>query len=281
MTIPIFVINLKEDTERWRSISDQINTLGVSFSRFNAYRGEYIPERWHHQFFPIQKSYEPFRSTLTNGELGCYVSHLACMNMLLEGNHLAAMIFEDDIIINSKISGLFSNIDKLPKNWDFIHLSGRPKSAFVSLGDIAPDLELVKFSRIPTRSSGYIVSRSGAEKFICHKQGNLRRVPNDIEVKNAYIRKLNVYGCLPPPIFQSPKFPSAIDRVDINGGKRKYGTHKSSFKMSITRAKFNIRHLTIKCWLKCLCRNAYIHLLCRRMNRQNLPLYKLRVKDRY
>ena len=279
MTIPIFVINLKEDTERWHSISDQINTLGLSFSRFNAYHGEYIPERWRNQFFP--KSSEPFRPTLTDGQLGCYVSHLACMNMLLEGKHLAAMIFEDDIVINSKISGLFSNIDKLPKNWDFIHLSGRPKSAFISLGDIAPDLELVKFSRIPTDASGYIVSRSGAEKFIYHKQGDLRRVPNDIEVKNAYIRKLNVYGCLPPPICQTPKFPSAIDRVDSRKRKRKYGTHKSSFKMLIARAKFNIRNLTIKCWLKCFCRNAYVHLLCRRINRQNLPLYKLRVKDKY
>ena len=278
MTIPIFVINLKEDKDRWRSISDQIIALGLPFSRFDAYRGENIPERWRHQFFPFSNKCDPLSTPLrllTNGEIGCYASHLSCMNMFLEGNYPAATILEDDIIIDSRISDLFSNVDKLPINWDILHLSGRPKSAFISLDNITPDFELVQFSRIPTGSWGYIVSRSGAQKLIRQKQGDLRRFPYDIEVKNGYIRKLNVYGCLPNPVLLNSGFPSAIDRIDR--GRRKYRNHKSSVNMLIFRCYFNFRTLTIKLWLRCFFRNVYVHIW-RRINRKNFPLDKLRVK---
>ena len=277
MTIPTFVINLEEDIKRWRNVSSQINALGLSYSRFDAYRGENIPERWRHQFFPITNSYDPSHSALTKGEIGCYASHLSCMDMLLKGGHPAAMIFEDDIIINSQISDILANLDKLPKNWDIIHLSGHPKSAFISLGNISSEFELIQFSRIPSGTHGYIVSRRGAQKFIFHKRGDVRRVPNDIEVRNAHIRKLNVYGCLPTPVSPISNLPSAIDRVD--NGKRKYGTYKSDFKTLIARAIFNINNLTLKLWFKCFLKNVYVHL-CRRIRKRNFSLSNLCVKSK-
>lgn len=277
MTVPIFVINLKEDKDRWRNIFGQINAFGLPFSRFDAYRGEYVPQPWKEQFFPKTKRAVLSHPTLTSGEIGCYASHLACMNMLLEGNHPAAIILEDDIIIDPRLPDIISNIEKIPENWDIVHLSGQPKSSFFQLSNFTPDFELIKFSRIPTGALGYIVSRSGAQKFISNKQNIVRRFPNDIEVRNAHIRRLNVYGCLPPPVSHNLNFRSTIDLVSEK--KREYGTHRLSLSMLIKRIRFNITNLTFKLWIKCFLWNICIHIF-RRIYKKNLSVNILRVENK-
>ena len=70
MNIPIYVINLDQDTDRLTSITRRLNHLKLPFQRFSAYRGKNIPDYLQSEFF-----LNGF-CALQDGEVGCYASHI-------------------------------------------------------------------------------------------------------------------------------------------------------------------------------------------------------------
>ena len=78
---------------------------------------------------------------ITKGEVGCYLSHMYCLNDAIKNNYKNIIIFEDDIILHKKFHEKFENIGDLGK-FDILML--------------------------------------GAADFSFHKRHNARRIPNNL-----------------------------------------------------------------------------------------------------
>lgn len=102
----VVYINLKERTDRRKSIDYQLNKLGVppdKIIRFDAIRNE-------------------------NGTLGCTLSHIGVMTMAEENKWSNVLVLEDDMIFNDddesldRINYFFSSL--ISSSWDAGLLSG-------------------------------------------------------------------------------------------------------------------------------------------------------------
>jgi glycosyl transferase family 25 len=94
----------------------------MGFERVSAIDGEKIDiEKLNDIHINNKRHYiERYRS-LSNGEIGCALSHRLIWKKILEQNLDYALILEDDVTINSDLTNILS--DKIIKNYDFINLS--------------------------------------------------------------------------------------------------------------------------------------------------------------
>ena len=61
------------------------------------------------------------KAKMSRGEVGCYLSHMWCLNDIIQNNYKNAIIFEDDIIVHKDLDNLYKNIIT-KKHWDFLIL---------------------------------------------------------------------------------------------------------------------------------------------------------------
>lgn len=134
-----------------------------------------------------------FGITLTQGGVGCAMSHKKAWETIIENDNDNALILEDDVDINDKLVYKLNYYEQyLPPDWDIIFLGYHPTSMgnFYSINN--------RFFLKTTKVYGlfgYIVSKSGAEKLLKLFPINLQI---DSEFENAIKKyKLNVYVVKP------------------------------------------------------------------------------------
>lgn len=92
-----YLINMDGAEERLRKSDEELRNAGINYKRMPAVNGNEIS-------FPIKEfseiSYKVLHGRRTvPPEVGCYLSHINCMNDFLESSMDYAIIFEDDITI--------------------------------------------------------------------------------------------------------------------------------------------------------------------------------------
>lgn len=106
-----FVISLKNSNDRRNFISSQAQKHSVNFSFIDAIKGKDIPENLY-SLLKKQYSY-----AVTQGEVGCSLSHLAAYKKLIESNEDFALILEDDVMIPEDIEKISKKLgESLPNN---------------------------------------------------------------------------------------------------------------------------------------------------------------------
>lgn len=100
-----FVINLDRSKDRLDAITRKLDALGIDFQRVPAVDGSKISEEQKKELlYPIDHFETKVRFTreLTNGEIGCFLSHRECWKRLLDSDEKWALIMEDDIQISKR-----------------------------------------------------------------------------------------------------------------------------------------------------------------------------------
>ena len=110
----IYVINLYHDTEKRNYIITLLSKFKINYTLVIV---NYIPERWFNTLF------NTLNISLTKNELGCCISHLWCLNQIIQNNYKNALILEDDIIFHKNFVNRFVNI-----------LDNNPDMQFLLLG---------------------------------------------------------------------------------------------------------------------------------------------------
>lgn len=118
--IHIFVINLKKDTAKKAQISRLLTKLNLDFEIFPAIEGKKLTSAEIDSVYFWDKSL--FNRQLTNGEIGCAMSHLAIYKKMLSENIEMALIFEDDAIFDEKLIESLKIINHLPKDYELFLL---------------------------------------------------------------------------------------------------------------------------------------------------------------
>jgi len=125
-----FYINLEFRPDRKLHVEDQLKIIGIQANRFNAIR-------------------------LSNGALGCSMSHLKCLEIARENNWEHVLIVEDDIkflnpeVFVNQINKFFS----LHSDWDVVLIAGNNLPPHEIIDD-----SCVKVTQCQT-TTGYIIKK--------------------------------------------------------------------------------------------------------------------------
>jgi glycosyl transferase family 25 len=240
--LPIIVINLDRSPDRMARFSSDCAAAGLAFQRFRGVDGLAIPDHLKPYFCDAGGR---IVAPLSSGEIGCFASHLGVWRLVVERGIPAALICEDDALLSSDLADTVSELlSALPADWDIVRLCRAPKRAAHTLALMSTGRRLVQYSKIPSGSAGYLVSKAGAAKLLRQRKA---WAPVDVEISHAWDLGLNVYGVMPPPITQDLKASLIGKRVKTSRLRRMMPTPR--------RLVFNARKMGAAAWARCLALN--------------------------
>lgn len=138
ITTPVYYINLKNRIDRYQHITkmtadigftnvariEAVDTLGDKISQFQDY---IAPDAYNDLVENNKLGMRQTHQDLTNGSIGCYLSHLMVYQEMIDNNIENALIFEDDLIMLHDKTKFWELIDtiKIPDNADIFFLDAQ------------------------------------------------------------------------------------------------------------------------------------------------------------
>lgn len=165
----IYYINLekREDrNEKMLKILQYFNKYNIIYERIEAINGNEIKQNELKYIFG--KEYYKNKK-LTNGQIGCILSHIKAIQQFYDSNKKYGIIFEDDICINEKYSEeILPNTFKYLENnyFDICYfgMNALGGSQLYIGEEISP--ELYKLKNFGYGAHGYVISKNGARKML-------------------------------------------------------------------------------------------------------------------
>ena len=196
---PVFYINLDDNIGRNKNIISIINKYGFTNSkRISAVNTRTIEKVNDYLSIIDDKAYNVLLERnktgsrlnhyeLTNGSIGCYLSHLKIYDEIVKNNIEYAIILEDDCVINSDPEYFWKEINnlKIPENTDMFLFNA------ILLEEGLTDYISKIFFFLCLHA--YIITYDGAKKLL----DNLLPIEMQIDSKMsrlAYENKFNIYG---------------------------------------------------------------------------------------
>jgi glycosyl transferase family 25 len=135
---------------------------------------------------------------LFKGELGCYSSHFAAWESLLAGEADQYIVMEDDIIVDWPYVAELARVDFAAEKIDYLRLYWKwpVRTWMIRDNFIERAKKIVELSGVPFGTQGYVITRSGAERFTAHCR--IVRRPIDCEMDRWWdhgIPNLSVFPC--------------------------------------------------------------------------------------
>lgn len=126
-----FVVNMKKSVERREHIKTQFQDLGLDCKFFTAINGCELSEEDLTQVKNEDRVEVPLRfgckvillNKLTQGEIGCALSHLRLYQHILDLGLERALILEDDVVIHPDFKVALENLDCITEDWDIVNFS--------------------------------------------------------------------------------------------------------------------------------------------------------------
>lgn len=163
--LPLYVISLKASTSRRRAMTERMAALGLDFDFIDGVVGKDIPADQKSRLLSDNRRFQ-LGAPLSDGALGCLMSHRRAWEMVCNTDVDAAIILEDDAELAPEALDVLPRIAALKGRFDLInlhHTSGRP---LVDAARISPTHALSITRYVSIGAIGYVVSRTAAEKLL-------------------------------------------------------------------------------------------------------------------
>ena len=198
-TLPLVFINLDKDSERRTRIEGQLAHLGLPGERLPAVWWKHLPPAEQSLLYSAERNHGLYYQPLVDGEKGCYASHIQAWRQLLASDAPALVVLEDDVRLTPQFADVVNAIAALQEPWDMVKLLGRDREKVRSQRPLVPGTALVDYSRVPSMTAGYAVSRAGAAKLLAHRQPFGR--PIDVDLRFWWeCDQLRILGVSPSAI---------------------------------------------------------------------------------
>ena len=125
MSFDTYIINLKQDVDKYNRMASRLHDVGIKYNRFDAIYGKNVKNEYD-QYISTYKEFIP-RSII-----GCGLSHfLTCKNHFNQDNKKVALIIEDDAVPLFKDKNSINQIiSDAPKDWEIILLYTQGKTNY-------------------------------------------------------------------------------------------------------------------------------------------------------
>jgi len=226
--VPINVINLDKDTERWEKLVLDLSVKGVNpkaIHRLPAVYGKMLTK----SELEI-KATRKARIWCTPGMIGCYLSHVKFWDKVASEESSYQMVLEDDAVVcddfhqraQQMVNELQDNVETRDQ-WDVLLLGafscvhperkyGMYRAQALLLGGGRKQRRVTDHVQIPHRPLGthaYILSKRGAEKLMrCASKATWH-----VDCVVWGMQELNLYVCDPMLVFQDTDSQSTVGAV--------------------------------------------------------------------
>lgn len=158
----IFLINLKKDEAKKEKMQKELEKYNLDYELIEAIDGKTLSED---ELKILVKDYE--NNFLTRGEIGCALSHQLAYKRMQEENLHHALILEDDVEFDEKISLLLSDMDEfLAKKKRFLCLAYKSKKVFDFVRYKTKSGLKIRESYEASRLHGYFITLKAAESIL-------------------------------------------------------------------------------------------------------------------
>ncbi|WGL99445.1 glycosyltransferase family 25 protein [Arsenophonus sp. aPb] len=123
---PIFIVSLKKDTDRRTQISYVLSSQALPFTIVDAIEGSKLT---HNDIAGLKYPYydKPYGKPNGMNEIACSLSHQSIYQHIIKNDIEWALILEDDVIIDKKLSPLIKALEQGKSNLlkkDYVYLLG-------------------------------------------------------------------------------------------------------------------------------------------------------------
>ncbi len=208
MRLHVFLINLDRSVDRLARCAPILDRLGVSWERVPGVEGRALDADQLKALNPQPAPRNAWFRPLTAGEIGCFLSHLRCWQLIEARDIDCGLVLEDDFTAFDVCT--LQNLLTLGASasgshpWDVLKLTRLRKGAKLihSLSNDGNEAQLALClgGKGPEDGTAYMVSRRGAAK-LTPKRDHLLR-PVDFELKHVWERDLTVYSASPDLFWQ-------------------------------------------------------------------------------
>lgn len=201
---PIRFINLDRDAERRQRLEAELSRLGLQGERFPGVLWTALSQAEQDRLYNAALNARQFHKPLVNGEKGCYASHLALWQWLLDSPHAAVVVLEDDVRLLADFGAVCAAVAAQPESrWDMVKLIGRAgigkAEKLRSREPLCEGHSLQHYRRVPSLTAGYLINRRGAAKLLARRLPFGR--PIDVDLRHWWESEhLRVLGVEPAVI---------------------------------------------------------------------------------
>lgn len=237
MKVETYLINLDGSNDRLDNATKQLKKQNFQFVRFPAYDGRGKPLSDFKEYDDVKANQIMGRS-LISSELGCYLSHVGCVEKFLKTDADYLIVLEDDLKMvddfKDTIQGILSYLDTHQDlDWYVVNLAAK-KNKLSKTITVINGYALVHAYYFPIRAIGLIWSRAGAEEFI--QQCFPMNVPVDNLIQSWLCHNgkgLSVWL----PLLCPSGLDSDIDGATATQGKKRNAKEARSLSYSLKKQK--------------------------------------------
>lgn len=205
MTSKIYLINRDCDIVRLNTFAHQMHLMNLSFHRIEAYNAIHSDEKDLNRWRPQENDFYYIPRQLSKGEIGCFLSHRKCWEIIATSNDRGGFIFEDDVHFSCIATKLLSDDLWIPYNIDVIQLSTLKNEKYriysKVLFNIERKFQILQISDpILYGTQGYWISRNAAKNAL--KLSTVFREPVDnflFDLRHEFCKE-NIVTHLSPAI---------------------------------------------------------------------------------
>ena len=231
MTIITYLINLDDSKARLNYASQQLHNAQVPFTRISAFDGRHLDLQAVKEY-DEKKALAYMGRTLKGGELGCYFSHLKCVQAFLATDAKYAMVLEDDMqLVEAKetlpiLQTIITWLEANQAHWYLLHIGATKRKIYTTKATIL-DREIMQAHYFPMTTTGLVWSRQGAQAFLNEHQTIFAPVDNYFR---WWLTKNNRGFSVWPPLVTTTGAQSDIDGQTLKrkntGRSIRYGLAK-------------------------------------------------------
>ncbi|MBQ4860276.1 glycosyltransferase family 25 protein [Pseudoalteromonas sp. MMG013] len=219
---PIFLINLDQSTQRLKACSDRLNQQSLSFERISGVYGKSLSYDELHRHYSTNLNSKKYHRALSQGEIGCYLSHRKAWQTIVDRKLDYAIVIEDDFKLVGNLHDVFNTIKNLNFDWQLIKLAAyenrkKPIAYSQKLNGL---FSLVIHKKAMTGCCAQAISLEGAKRLLEASEQFAR--PVDTDIQHIWETAVPVYSIMPYYIEQAGEFESDIAKASSNTPIKKH-----------------------------------------------------------
>ena len=226
-SLPVFVINLARDAERRRHMEDALRAIGLGAEFIAAVDGRALSAA-ERAAYDANRALRVYGVAMSDGEIGCYLSHYRLYERIVREGIETALILEDDLDISPELPAILDTLIESPdRNWLVVRLESLrprvhnpPSDRFsgVRVAELPGGSGLYRLGTHVLGAGAYLIRREGAERMLAY--GRRIFMPIDHTMDRFWENGIAPYVVRPFPVRQRPDFES---RIGARGPDRRLG----------------------------------------------------------
>lgn len=194
-TLDTYLINLDRSPDRLAAMQAQLDQMGLPFARVRGVDGAADWDSLSADI-DIPRFERNVGRRILKGEIGCYASHMAVWDRIIEADAPVALILEDDVVFHDDFMDAVAALVAAKDHWDMVklnHIRAKQPLRQKGVGTWRLNAYLGPF----TGMGAYLVTRDAVARLRPRMTPPTR--PIDHELDRPWVHQMRHYGLTPWP----------------------------------------------------------------------------------